>query len=153
MPDLDDVYRKFGEVAEAAQLVETELGNILLWEEGMAADLLSKPDPSLARKIHDAVNRHTTLQLLRKVKSHEVEIDNLDALLKEAVIERNRLFHSFYREHNFRRNSAEGCQVMLDDLEKMHDTILDAYKQLMLLSGIDLEMMEIQTHPTTHVKI
>jgi hypothetical protein len=26
MPSLDDVYRKFGEAAEAAQLVETELG-------------------------------------------------------------------------------------------------------------------------------
>jgi hypothetical protein len=30
MTSLDDVYRKFGETAEAAQLLETELGNILL---------------------------------------------------------------------------------------------------------------------------
>ena len=26
MPTLDDVYRKFGEASEAAQLLETELG-------------------------------------------------------------------------------------------------------------------------------
>jgi hypothetical protein len=29
MPTLDDVFRKFGETAEAAQLLETELGNLL----------------------------------------------------------------------------------------------------------------------------
>jgi hypothetical protein len=31
MPTLDDIYRKFGEVSEAAQLVETELGTMLLF--------------------------------------------------------------------------------------------------------------------------
>jgi hypothetical protein len=30
MLTLDDVYSKFGEAAEAAQLLETELGNMLL---------------------------------------------------------------------------------------------------------------------------
>lgn len=30
MPGLDDIYRKFGEAAEAAQLLETELGNMLV---------------------------------------------------------------------------------------------------------------------------
>ena len=30
MPTLDDVYRKFGETAEAAQLLETDLGTIAL---------------------------------------------------------------------------------------------------------------------------
>jgi hypothetical protein len=32
MPTLNEVYRKFGEVAEAAQLLETELGNMLIAE-------------------------------------------------------------------------------------------------------------------------
>lgn len=30
MPSLDDVYRKFGEVSEVAQLLETELGTMPL---------------------------------------------------------------------------------------------------------------------------
>ena len=30
MPSLIDIYAKFGEVAEAAQLLETQLGNLLL---------------------------------------------------------------------------------------------------------------------------
>ena len=39
MPNLDDVYRKFGETSEAAQLLETELGNILLFVQGKKANL------------------------------------------------------------------------------------------------------------------
>jgi hypothetical protein len=31
MPTLDDVYRKFGEVLNAAQIVETDLGTMLLF--------------------------------------------------------------------------------------------------------------------------
>ena len=29
VPSLDDVYRKFGDISEAVQLLETELGNVL----------------------------------------------------------------------------------------------------------------------------
>jgi hypothetical protein len=39
MLTLDEVYRKFGEVAEAAQLLETELGTIRLNAEGIEHDL------------------------------------------------------------------------------------------------------------------
>ena len=39
---LDDVYRKFGEASEAAQLLETELGTLLLWEQAIADDLLGE---------------------------------------------------------------------------------------------------------------
>jgi hypothetical protein len=36
-------------------------------------------------------------------------------------------------QHNFRRNSEEGRARMLDDLESIHDTLLHAYKAVMLL--------------------
>jgi hypothetical protein len=42
MPTLDDVYRKFGEVSEAAQLLETELGTALLFF-GVASEGLISP--------------------------------------------------------------------------------------------------------------
>ena len=42
---------------------------------------------------------------------------------------------------------------MIDDLEKMHDTILDAYQKILLLSGIDLENTESFPLPTKHVNI
>jgi hypothetical protein len=44
VPTLDDVYRKFGETAEAAQLLETELGTKLLVRRGVAANLLNEPN-------------------------------------------------------------------------------------------------------------
>ena len=66
--------------------------------------------------------------------------------------ERNRLFHDFYREHNFRRNTSEGCQVMLDDLEEIHDRLLDSYKKILSLQGIDLEKLTLPM-PTKHVNL
>jgi hypothetical protein len=136
MPTLDDVYRKFGEAAEAAQLLETELGNMLLLVryEGLPA----KPRIERIRDILDTVNRHTLGQLLKALNNHEQSPDALNALLTKARDERNRLSHSFYREHNLRRNSEEGRALMVQDLEAIHAALLDAYKAIMLLQGIDL---------------
>ena len=156
MPDLNEVYRKFGEVAEAVQLLETELGNLLLLEKGIEADLLFKPDPVLAKDIYDKLDRLTTGQLLNELKRYAKSLGNLEADIRKALDERNKLFHSFYRKHNFRRNSSEGCQIMLDDLEEMHNTILDAYMKLLQLSGVDLSDAGLnklsQALPTQHVK-
>ena len=157
MPDLNEVYRKFGEVAEAAQLFETELGNLLLLEKGIEADLLSKPNPVLAKDIYDKLNSLTGGQLLNELKRFAMSLEDLEADIRKALDERNKLFHSFYRKHNFRRNSSEGCQIMLDDLEKIHDTILDAYMELLQLSGVDLSDADLnklsKTLPTQHLKI
>ena len=71
-------------------------------------------------------------------------VEELENLLSSALVERNRLSHSFYREHNFRLQAEldEGRIIMLHDLERMHKIILDAYKAVMLISGIDLESPE-----------
>jgi hypothetical protein len=73
--------------------------------------------------------------------------------LGKALDERNRLFNSFYRQHNFRRNSDDGRQRMLDDLESVHKTLLDAYKAVMLLSGVDLDNLSATELPTKHLSI
>jgi hypothetical protein len=48
MPTLDEIYRKFGEVAEAAQLLETELGTMQLWAKGTEHDLFAGDKGELA---------------------------------------------------------------------------------------------------------
>ncbi len=59
MPPLVDVYAKFGETAEASQLLETELGNLLL-EAGIARhNLLAEADQMIANELVDGVNRKT----------------------------------------------------------------------------------------------
>ena len=161
MPTLDEVYRKYGETAEAAQLLETALGNTLLVVDVLEEDLLAQPDPLKATAIFDKVNRKTLGQLLSALKGRvntpegTDTIDGMESLLVDALIERNRLQHSFYRKHNFRRNSVDGRELMLKDLESIHNTIIDAYKAVMRLSGFDLDASEMQDirQPTKHLPI
>jgi hypothetical protein len=153
MPSLSDVYAKFGEAAEAAQLLETEVGNMLLWVRVAEHDLLNKRDPALARKIFSDVDRKTLGQLILAVRAKMPAPENLEELLSGALQERNRLNHAFFRQHNFRRNSAEGRALMLQDLEHIHDQILDAYKAVMLLSGVDLENTRTPDLPTGHLPL
>ena len=155
MPTLDDVYRKFGEAAEAAQLLETHLGNMLMEARCIDEGLIKNQNPARAADILDSVNRHTLGQLLKSLNNHTQSLDVLEALLVKARDGRNRLSHSFYREHNFRRNSEEGRTLMLKDLEGIHSALLDAYKAVLALEGIDLDSLaetKIEL-PTRHLPI
>jgi hypothetical protein len=142
MPTLDDVYRKFGEVSEAAQLVETDLGTMLLFydvvDKGLIAPTL-EVDGRGATDVMRHIDRQTLGQLLKRTKLHTGALDQLEPLLSEALETRNRLAHSFYRQHNFRRNSDAGRAIMMQDLEAMHGILLRAMKELSLLQGIDLD--------------
>ncbi len=152
-PSLNEVYRKFREVSEAAQLLETELGNLLFLHKGIEAGLFESKNPDAAARILEQINRNTLGQLLWQLRGNYNDLDALEILLNAAKAERNRLIHSFYREHNFRRNSVAGQRQMLQDLEEMHDKIIDAYKAITKLSGVDLDKIQIQVLPTGHVPI
>ena len=153
-PTVDDVYRKFGEASEAAQLLETELGTLLLWEQAIGEGLLGE-DGMRATEIMRGTNRQTLGTLIKDAKDKSRQVEEIAALLERALRERNRLSHSFYRRHNFRRNSGEGRAVMMQDLERVHEAILEAYKALMLLDGTDLDALAKGPFalPTVHVRI
>jgi hypothetical protein len=153
MPTLDDVYRKFGEAAEAAQLLETELGNLLLWARLVDEGLLENKNAARAASIFDTIERSTLGQLLQCLNNQTQSLDALHNVLSEALNERNRLFHSFYPEHNFRRNSDDGRALMLKDLEAIHNLLLDAYKALLALHGIDVDALDGVGLPTRHLPI
>jgi hypothetical protein len=153
MTTLDEVYRKFGEVAEAAQLLEIQLGTIQLRVDGMEQDLFLGDKGELATEIYDKINKSTLGQLLKQLTKSAGFSGDLQLQLANALAERNQLFHSFYRKHNFRRNSDEGRAKMLGDLDRKHEMILDGYKAVMRLSGIDLDKLTDVPMPTTHVKI
>ncbi len=154
MLTLDDVYRKFGETAEAAQLLETELGTMLLIIRAADEGLFTQPDSVRAFDILQAIDRHTLGQLLKGLKSKTRSLDMLEQLLWDALQARNCLLHSFYRKHNFHRNSEEGRKIMIDDLNSLHDILLGAYKAI-LLSGVDLDAVAAARHPlpTRHLPI
>lgn len=153
MPTLDDIYHKFGFASEAAQLLETQLGNMLFAASAIEGGLLAAPDVARAEDLISSVNRHTLGQLLKSLRKSHEPIDNLEALLTRALAERNRLVHSFYREHNFRKNSEEGRALMMIDLECIHDVLLEAYTAVLRLSGVDLADSEGCDIPTRHLPI
>jgi hypothetical protein len=153
MPTLDDVYRKFGEAAEAAQLLETELGNVLLFFGAFEEDLMSEMNPTRAAELVGEIDASTLGRLLSRVRTKTRLRDELEPLLTEALERRNRLSHSFYRQHNFRRNSDDGRGIMLSDLECIHESLIKAYKGVMLLSGIDLDSITSIPKPTRHLPI
>ena len=147
MPTLDEVYRRFGEVSEAAQIVETDLGTMLLFfgavDQGIIKPTLEVASERAADLMH-RINRQTFGQLLKNAKRHADALEQLEPLLSKALEERNRLAHSFYRQHNFRRNSEPGRAIMMQDLEAIHETLIQAMKALSLLSGIDLDKIAYQ---------
>lgn len=146
MPSLDEVYQKFGAVAEAAALLETELCNMLLVSRATEKGLLEKPDPEAATSILETIDRSTLGQLIKGM-GKPPPLSDLEDLLSKALRERNRLFHAFYRHHNFRRNSEDGRAIMWSDLDAIHETLIRAYKALMLLSGIDLDALANSGEP------
>lgn len=157
MATRDDIYRKFGKTSEAAQLLETELGTLLLLIGATEADLFENPDPETATSIYRKVNRKTLGQLIKQVHGSSNSLDHLEEMLSRAVAVRNKLTHHFFRRHNFRINSNEGRALMLDDLEGMHRDLLEAYKAIMRLSGIDLDAIsdaiDLERLPKGHVPI
>jgi hypothetical protein len=153
MPTLNEVYQRFGEVSEAAQLLETELGTVLFRVQGAEHDLFVGDKVELATEIHDKINKSTLGQVLRQLGNSAGFSGSLELLLANGLAERNRLSHSFYRKHNFRRNSDEGRAKMIEDLDRMHEVILEAYKAVLGLSGIDLDNMMAMSLPTKHLKI
>lgn len=131
MASLDEVYRKFGEVAEAAQLLETQLGTVLIMVGCIDAGLLDRPSSTVAAELFGRVDRQTLGHLIKGFRAEGLSADDLEVLLKQALDERNRLARSFYRQHIFRRNSEQGCALMLEDLESIHSVLLDAYKAVL----------------------
>ena len=144
MPTLDEIYRKFGQVSEAAQLIETELGTLQMFpraiDEGIVTPTL-KVDRKRAAELLAKINRQTLGQHINETGKHTDALDGLELTLSTALKERNRLSHHFYREHNLHRNTDAGRAIMLEDLESIHTTLIEAYKAIMLLSGINLDVL------------
>ena len=84
MPSLNDVFCKFGNASEAAQLLETELDNLLLESSVIDAVLNEQPDPFQAKNILEFVNRQTLGQLLKSLGKSTDELSQLEPLLSKA---------------------------------------------------------------------
>ena len=153
MPTLLDVYAKFGEAAEAAQLLETELGNLLLSEAIGMHGFRKTQNKALARKLIGEIDRKTLGQLIQALKKSNQPDEALQELLTVALSERNRLNHSFYREHNLRRNSEQGRLLMVADLQVIHVHILAAYVAVLPLARVEISEDALLKAQSGHLPI
>lgn len=142
MASSDDVYRKFGMAAEAAQVLETELSTLLLGVRGLANDWhIEGPEREAGLKAMAEIDSQTLgsmLKALRKV----VQIDDLlVSKLTSALGARNLLTHGFFERHNFKMLSDDGRDAMIADLETLHDELLQGWQSASAMSGAFLSML------------
>jgi hypothetical protein len=135
--------------------LETELGTMLFQVRCDEDGLLDGNHGVEARVILERINASTLGRLINNVQAKTTGIDHAAEQLGQALAERNRLSHHFFRQHNNRRNSEEGRALMLADLEKIHETIFAAYKIVVKMLGDDLDRIDSSTMelPTRHLKL
>jgi len=136
----------------SAQLLETELGNMLLVARCLDEGLLENKNPARASDILSAVNRHTLGQLLKSLNNHT------ESLVRSTLFSVRRAMSAtgcpfVLREHNFRRNSDEGRALMLEDLKGIHSALLEATQAVLALKWGDLEVLAGMKVPTRHLPI
>lgn len=138
MATLDAVYCKFGYASEAAQLLEVELINVLIEDD------LNQGEDIAALKEHFLnMDKFTLGRLKRVLQKKGLADDETLQHVSLALEARNYLAHNFYRTHNFGKFTSEGCQKMLDDLNGVHQTIFEAYRKVLLLSGNEIPPLEL----------
>jgi hypothetical protein len=129
MATREDVYGKFGITAEAAQLYETELGTLLLGTYGLQGGWQIEPDRKAARAAKAEITAATLGRLLNRLKAAGVTFEgSLKDDLQAGLRARNLLFHGFYERHNFGIQTDEGRDLMMADLEELHDQCFRAWQ-------------------------
>ena len=94
MVTLDMVYWKFGYASEAAQLLETELINVIT-----EYDMNQGKDIQSLKKLFLEMDKYTLGKLNYALKSRMVEDADTLEHVSDALKARNYLAHEFYRKH------------------------------------------------------
>lgn len=128
MATRDELYAKFGITAEVAQLFETELETLLLSVSAIENGWHVTPDPVNARKALDQIEAHTLGRLLGVLKGKVAFDEQLAEQFASALKARNRLNHGFYERHNFKIQTDEGRDIMIADLEELHEELFQVWR-------------------------
>jgi hypothetical protein len=133
--DLKNLYMEFGMVAEMAQVMETEAGNLALAYVSLAFDPATITDKE--RRLFEAVikdvNRRTFGNLLRQIRKIGDISEGIENSITEALEKRNYLVHNFFRSHNFAINFQEGREAMRTELREISEVLSRAHA---ILSGM-----------------
>lgn len=148
-PDFDDpkeIYAFFGLAAYHASLLEASFINwtVALRLGGMTA--ATRHDFDSAFEYSEA---RTLGQLLGVTRTFTAVPKDLDGLLAESLVARNRLIHRFYREHAQNLIHLEGQKLIIGELSSMIELFQRAdsfvtplYLSLWAHFGVDEAMIE-----------
>ncbi len=129
---MNEVYKKFGEASELAQLLEHELGTLLIRIFGVSPNLVTDK-PELAWTLLDDEHRPTLNLFIRQQKGQHQE-EQITQELNEAFKAQHGINHGFFRMYH-------GCSEaeMLEALEAVIMILWQGYRSVMLLSGVDID--------------
>lgn len=128
MATRDQLYQKFGVAAEAAQLFETELGTLMFGARTIENSWHVTQNSDEAKKALEEISSFTLGRLIKKIQKHITFDDDLEVQLQSALSARNRLFHGFFEKHNFKIQTNEGRDKMIEDLETLHSELFNAWQ-------------------------
>ncbi|TCT58378.1 hypothetical protein [Vibrio crassostreae] len=129
---MDEVYRKFGEASELAQLLEHELGTLLIRILGVSPNLVTDK-PELAWTLLDDEHRPALNLFIRQQKGQHDDEQTVLAL-NEAFKAQHALHHGFFRIYH-----GSSDTEMLEALETVVMSLWQGYRSIMLLSGVDID--------------
>lgn len=142
MATRDELYAKFGITAEAGQLLETDLVTIMLGIEGINNGWHAQPDGARAAELLARLDGNTLGQSLKQLRG-TIEVDQETADFFSAALKaRNRLCHGFYEKHNFKIQTDEGRDLMIADLEEIHDVLFRAWRVASDLSDVVIDILK-----------
>lgn len=141
-----EVFAWFGGAAYQAQCFEVELHTLLLFvhqlkSSTMTTDGLKQIDTKLSKK-----NLGFLIQELKR--NGEMHPD-FEMLLNEYREKRNYLMHTFFFENSLKLLSKEGCEVMVEELQGIANSLREADEIATLMSknvrellGLDEQSVE-----------
>jgi hypothetical protein len=147
MATRDDVYAKFGITAEAAQLLETSLGTLLLGVQSLRKGWHDLPQPVEGRALLDRIEKSTLGTLLKELQKLVTFEGDLPAFFLSALRTRNKLMHGFYERHDFKMLTDAGRDAMISDLDEMHDELIHAWQMAEAMTNpVALKMDELSDY-------
>lgn len=136
-----ETYARFGLAAYHAQVFENGIVNLIALAE-MYAKRSGKPMTTEdVDALHAALYSYTAGRLVNRLAEVLPQQRDLIERYREAVRERNRLMHHFFRDHNEDFMTTLGMQRMVDDADAIRDVLESADRvTTSIIEGILVEM-------------
>ncbi len=132
---MNEVYKKFGEASELAQLLEHELGTLLIRILDVTPKFVTT-QPEMAWMLLDDVYTPALSRFIRQEKGQHQEEQIMQAL-NESFKAQHGLHHGFFRTYH-----GSSDTEMFEALDPVLMSLWKGYRAVMLFSGIDINELE-----------